>query len=152
VAAAPAVARPLAPAASDIPRERRVAVFTDSVGLGAANAIPAAFPEGWSVHVDGQPARFIEQMESQYVLPRLASNPEWFSDHVVIAAGYNAPFWDWARFERSIDAMIATLTAAGVKHIHWVTLREVKPEFISPGAWRQVQPYYWYFPTVNQHL
>lgn len=143
---------PAPAAAAPVPPERRVVVFTDSVGLGAKHAIPAAFPDGWSVHVDGQPARFVEQMESQYVRPRLASNPEWFGDHVVIAAGYNAPFWDWARFERSIDAMVETLTAAGVKHIHWVTLREVKPEYISAAAWRQVQPYYWYFPTVNAHL
>ncbi len=33
-----------------------------------------------------------------------------------------------------------------------MTLRDVKPEFISAGAWNQVQPYYWYFPTVNDHL
>lgn len=131
---------------------RRVAVFTDSVGLGAEQAIPAAFGDGWSVHVDGQPARFVEQIESQYVRPRLASNPDWFGDHVVIAAGYNAPYWDWERFDRSVDSLIDTLTEAGVKHVHWVTLREVKREFVSEGAWNQVQPYMFYFPTVNEHL
>ena len=48
--------------------------------------------------------------------------------------------------------MVATLLEAGVKHVFWVTLRDVKPQYISPGAWRQIQPYYWYFPTVNDHL
>ena len=48
--------------------------------------------------------------------------------------------------------MIATLRAAGAAHILWVTLREVKPQYITASAWRQVQPYYWYFPTVNAHL
>lgn len=133
-------------------RSQRVAVFADSVGLGAKSAIPQAFPADWEVHVDGQPARFVGQMESQYVRPRLASNPEWFGDHVVIAAGYNFPYWDHGRFVREVDSMVDTLTAAGVKHVYWVTLREVKPQFISAGAWRQVQPYYWYFPDVNALL
>ena len=71
---------------------------------------------------------------------------------MVIAAGYNYPYWDPARFDRSIDSMINTLTAAGVEHVYWVTLREVDPQYISGSAWRQIQPYYWYFPTVNAHL
>ena len=33
-----------------------------------------------------------------------------------------------------------------------MTLREVKPQYVSAGAWADVQPYYWYFPEVNQHL
>jgi hypothetical protein len=130
----------------------RVAMFTDSVGLGAKYAVPRAFPEGWSVNVDGQPARFVEQLEDNFVKVRLATNPEWFGDHVVIAGGYNYPYWDPDRFDQSIDSMIDTLTRAGVKHVYWVTLREVKPQYISAAAWRQVQPYYWYFPTVNDHL
>ena len=79
-------------------------------------------------------------------------SPQWFGDHVVIAGGYNYPYWDPQRFDRSIDSIIATLTNAGVKHVYWVTLREVDPQYISGAAWRQVQPYYWYFPTVNDHL
>lgn len=147
--AGPAAATPYA---QSVDTDRRVAVFTDSVGLGAAAAIPAAFPEGWSVHVDGQPARFVEQMESQYVIPRLASNPEWFGGHVVIAAGYNAPYWDWDRFDRSVDSMVATLTQAGVEHIHWVTLREVTYANTPPGGREQIELYGFYFPTVNERL
>lgn len=140
-----------------------MAVFSDSVGLGARHAIPAAFPSGWEVNVVGEPARFVEQLESGPcfwtltnqrcdVRHRLAVNPEWFGDHVVIAAGYNYPYWDPARFDRSIDSMVETLVAAGVDHVYWVTLREVKQQYVSGAAWRQVQPYAWYFPTVNEHL
>lgn len=134
------------------PRSQRVAVFADSVGLGARSAIPAAFPADWEVNVDGQPARFVEQLENDFVKYRLAVSPQWFGDHVVIAGGYNYPYWDPERFDRSIDSIIGTLTAAGVKHVYWVTLREIDPQYISGAAWRQVQPYYWYFPTVNDHL
>lgn len=151
------------PVGAAVPRSQRVAVFSDSVGLGARHAIPAAFPSGWEVNVVGEPARFVEQLESgpcfwtltnQHceVKRLLTTNPEWFGDHVVIAAGYNYPHWDPARFDRSIDSMVETLVAAGVRHVYWVTLREVKPEYVSGAAWRQVQPYYWYFPTVNEHL
>jgi hypothetical protein len=133
-------------------RSQRVVMFTDSVGLGAKSALPEAFPGGWDVHVDGKPAQFVERLESDFVKPRLASNPDWFGDHVVIAAGYNYPYWDPERFDRSVDSMIDTLTAAGVAHVYWVTLREIDPQYISGSAWRQIQPYYWYFPTVNAHL
>ncbi len=124
-------------------------MFTDSVGLGAKFALPAAFPPDWQVRVDGEPAEMIGQMEQNFVRPRLATNPEWFGDHVVIAAGYNFPHWDHGRFVRELDSMIATLTAAGVKHVHWMTLREVKPQYVSGSGWRQIQPYSWYFPDVN---
>ena len=75
-----------------------------------------------------------------------------FGDHAVVAAGYNYPYWDQARFDRSVDTMIATLEEAGVKHVHWVTLREVKQQYVSPSGWRQIQPYSWYFPEVNERL
>lgn len=160
-----AVAGPADPVAAEpvVPPEHRVAVFADSVGLGARHSIPAAFPSDWEVNVVGEPARFVEQLEGGPcfwtltnqrcdVRFRLAANPEWFGDHVVIAAGYNYPYWDPARFDRSIDSMVSTLVSAGVKHVYWVTLREVKPQYVSGAAWRQIQPYYWYFPTVNEHL
>ncbi len=141
-----------APLVAVAPPAQRVVLVSDSVGLGAATALPAAFGPGWDVNVIGTPAHFVEMLESVHVRPQLAANPQMFGDHVVIAGGYNYPYWDPARFDRSIDSMIATLTAAGVGHVYWVTLREVKPEFVSTSAWNQVQPYYWYFPTVNDHL
>jgi hypothetical protein len=150
--AAAAIAVPEPAPAEAAPVAQRVLVVSDSVGLGAKTAIPNAFPPGWEVNVVGTPAMFVEQLENSHVKPQIAFNPWMVGDHVVIAGGYNYPYWDPARFDRSIDSMIATLTAAGVKHVYWVTLREVKPWYVSASAWRAVQPYYWYFPTVNDHL
>ena len=46
------------------PPEHRVYMVTDSVGLGAKNALPAAFPPDWQVTVDGTPALFVEQLDT----------------------------------------------------------------------------------------
>ncbi|MBI5089406.1 MAG: hypothetical protein HZB15_11270, partial [Actinobacteria bacterium] len=134
------------------PPAHRVYVVTDSVGLGAKNALPAAFPADWQVTVDGTPALFVEQLESKHVRERMATTPEVFGDVAVVAGGYNYPYWDPARFDRSIDSIIVALREAGVKHVLWVMLREVKEQYVTASAWRQVQPYYWYFPDVNRHL
>ena len=131
------------------PAEKRVYVVADSVGLGAKAALPNAFPADWQVVLDGTPALFVEQLESKYV----RSVPQsLLGDYGVVAGGYNYPFWDPARFDRSIDSIIQAFEDRGVEHVFWVTLREVKPQYITAGAWDQVQPYYWYFPTVNDHL
>jgi hypothetical protein len=134
------------------PPEHRVTLFSDSVGLGAATALPKAFPADWQVNTIGTPAYMVEQLLERHVIPTLTFNRSLIGDHVVIGSGYNYPYWDPARFDRSIDAMVDTLTAAGVKHVYWVTLREVKPEYVSASAWNQMLPYSWYFPTVNEHL
>lgn len=134
------------------PPSRRVYMITDSVGLGSKNAMAAAFGPGWEFTLDGDAGEFTETLEHKYVRPRLTQTPWVFGDYAIVAAGYNYPYWDPGRFDRSIDTMVATLLEAGVKHVFWVTLRDIKPQYISPGAWRQIQPYYWYFPTVNVHL
>ncbi len=121
-------------------------VVADSVGLSAKDAIPRAFP-GWNVTVTGRPAVFTDVAVGDYVAP---AGP--LPAVAVVATGYNYPYWDPARFDRSVDAMVGALVAKGVRHVIWVTLREVKPQYISAGAWADVQPYYWYFPEVNQHL
>ena len=131
------------------PVDKRVYMVADSVGLGARGALPDAFPSDWQVVLDGTPALFVEQLESKYVR---AVPQSLLGDYGVIAGGYNYPYWDPARFDRSIDSIIRAFEERGVKHVFWVTLREVKPQYITAGAWNQVQPYYWYFPTVNDHL
>lgn len=136
------------PVGAIAPKHQRVMLVTDSVGLGTRGVLENFFPADWDVSIVGEPARFVEQLESNFVRPNLFRA----GDHVVIAGGYNYPYWDPERFERSVDSIINTLTQAGVKHVYWVTLRDVKPQFISAAAWRQVQPFYWYFPTVNNHL
>jgi hypothetical protein len=142
-----------APAAADIPPpSKRVYMITDSVGLGSENAMAAAFGAEWQFTLDGDAGEFTETLESKYVRPRLTQTPSVFGDYAIVAAGYNYPYWDPARFDHSIDTMVATLLEAGAKHVFWVTLREIEPQYVSAGAWRQIQPYYWYFPTVNDHL
>ena len=93
-------------ARASTPPAQRVVMFTDSVGLGAEFALPRAFPADWQVRVVGRPAEMVGEMEQNFVRPRLASNPEWFGDHVVIAAGYNFPHWDHGRFVREVDSMV----------------------------------------------
>ena len=131
------------------PVDKRVYMVADSVGLGARGALPGAFPADWQVVLDGTPALFVEQLESKYVR---AVPQSLLGDYGVVAGGYNYPYWDPARFDRSIDSIIRAFEERGVEHVFWVTLREVKPQYITAGAWSQVQPYYWYFPTVNEHL
>ncbi|MEZ5252185.1 MAG: hypothetical protein R2713_24135, partial [Ilumatobacteraceae bacterium] len=53
-------------------RDRRVYVVSESVGLGARTALPQAFGPEWQVTVDGTPALFVEQLESQHVRRRMA--------------------------------------------------------------------------------
>ena len=152
VAASSVFAPPVAEVAHAAPPEHRVTLFSDSVGLGAAAALPRAFPADWQVNTIGTPAYMVEQLRDRHVIPTLISDRSIIGDHVVIASGYNYPHWDPARFDRSIDSMIATLTDAGVEHIYWVKLREVKPQYVSTSAWREGLKYLWYFPTVNEHL
>jgi hypothetical protein len=142
-----------APAAAETPPpSKRLYMITDSVGLGAKNAMAAAFGSGWQFTLDADAGEFTETLDNKYVRPRLTQTQWVFGDYAIVAAGYNYPYWDPARFDRSVDSMVATLLEAGVKHVFWVTLREVKQQYVSPSAWRQIQPYYWYFPTVNDRL
>ncbi len=145
----PALAAPPRPA--DVTRANTVYVVTDSVGLSAKTVLPRAFPAGWQVNLEGHAAAFIESLEKT-VRATAALRPWAIGDSAVVAAGYNYPYWDPARFDRSIDSIIAALEEAGVQQVYWVTLREVKPQYVTASAWRGVQPYYWYFPEVNEHL
>src|SRR6478752_2475023 len=77
-----------APHTEDVPPpSQRVYVVSDSVGLGAKNAIPAAFPPDWQVTVDGTPALFVEQLLSKHVQAREAAQPWVLGDFVVVAGG-----------------------------------------------------------------
>ncbi len=147
-AATAALASPAPDVVNAAPPEHRVTLFTDSVGLGAKNALPKAFPADWEVNTRGEPALFTHKALQKQIIP----NSYLIGDHVVMAVGYNFEFFNTQLFDDSVDQIIAYLTAHGAKHIYWVTLREVKPQYISQSAWNQIQPYYWYFPDVNRHL
>jgi hypothetical protein len=125
---------------------RKLYVIADSVLLGDSAALKAAFPD-WQVTDDGFPAIFTDKAAEL-----VAEHAALVGETAIIATGYNYPYWNPPMFDAWVDQMIATLKQAGAKYLFWVTLREVKPQYISASAWRGIQPYYWYFPEVNQHL
>ena len=138
-------------AAPAVASSKRVFMVADSVGLGAKLAMPAAFPADWAVTVTGKPALFVEQMVTSYVNPMPAAA---FGDYAIVAGGYNYPYWDPARFDRSIDQMVNALVAKGVKHVFWVTLREVKPQYYT--AWNSLagnyKLLYSLYPFANSRI
>jgi hypothetical protein len=66
--AGPSIAgRPQSASAEVPPPSRRVYMITDSVGLGAKNAMATAFGPGWEFTLDGDAGEFTETLESKYV-------------------------------------------------------------------------------------
>lgn len=121
-------------------------VMADSVVLGADGALRTTMPE-FQVNMNGFPAIF----------PRVAAalvpqHAHLIGDVAVVAVGHNYSYWDPARFDRAIDAMVTNLNAAGAEHVIWVTLRHATHANSPPSSWWQVDRYAWYFPTVNAHL
>jgi hypothetical protein len=133
---------PQIPVAND-----KVFMISDSVGLSARDTIPKAFP-GRQVTIVGYPGIFTEQLAD---IVR-AQPQSVFGDVAIVATGYVYATFDPPRFDREVDSMIDALHAKGVKRIVWVTLREVKPQYITASAWQGIQPYYFYFPDVNDKL
>ncbi len=141
----------VAPAgATVVPASQKLFMVSDSVGLGVKSVLPGYFP-GWQLTITGKPGIFTEQLESGYVAPLPPSS---FGDNAVVAAGYNYPYWDPARFDRAVDHMVNTLLAKGVKHIYWVTFREVKPQYFS--GWSKLttayRTLYLAYPKANGQL
>ncbi|HRD99915.1 MAG TPA: hypothetical protein PLV68_01380, partial [Ilumatobacteraceae bacterium] len=78
---------------------RRVFMLTDSVGLGVRGVLQRALPE-YQVTIDGFPALMVDQLDDRMAKPRVARNSTDIGDIAIIAAGYNYPYWDPARFDR----------------------------------------------------
>lgn len=135
------------PAVAD--RAHRLFMVSDSVGLGAISAMRTAF-SGWQVTITGKPGLFTETLVS-YVNSAPASA---FGDDAIVATGYNYPYWDPARFDRSVDQMVAALKNRGVRHIFWVTMREVKPAYYSKwnGLNSDYRTLYLAYPHTNDQL
>jgi hypothetical protein len=132
------------------PASNRLFMISDSVGLGAIPQMKAAFGAGWQVTVAGKAGLFTEQLVN-YVNTQPLSV---FGDSAVVATGYNYPYWDPPRFERSIDLMVNALKAKGVKRIFWVTVREVKPPYYR--YWNSLtaayKSLYLGYPTANNQI
>ena len=140
-------AAPTASAAT--PVAKRLFMVSDSVGLGAVNALTAKFA-GWQVTVAGKPGLFTEQLV-KYVTAAPASA---FGESAVVATGYNYPYWDAPRFDRSVDQMVAALKARGVRRIYWVTMREVSPTYYPKwsGLEAAYRTLYLAYPGANDQL
>lgn len=139
-----------APRPAVVPAANRLFVVSDSVGLGAIPQMKAAFGPAWQVTVTGKPGLFTESLV-KYVAAAPAGA---FGESAVVATGYNYPYWDSARFDASVDQMIAALKARGVQRIYWVTLREVKPAYYShwAGLTAEYRSLYLAYPRANQQL
>jgi hypothetical protein len=93
-------------------------MVADSVALGAAAAIHSAF-SGWDVTIEGHQGIFTSDAAE------LAwSHRDAVGDLAVVGTGYNYPVWDPPLFDAWIDQMMTRLTAAGARHVIWLTLRE----------------------------
>ena len=139
-----------APRPTVVPASNRLVMVSDSVGLGAIPQMKAAFGAAWQVTVTGKPGLFTESLVSYVNALPLAS----FGDNAIVATGYNYPYWDPPRFDRSIDQMVAALKAKGVKRIFWVTIREVTPTYYRfwSGLSAEYKRLYGAYPTANNQL
>lgn len=148
VAAAPRV--DAAPRPSVVPASNRLVMVSDSVGLGAIPQMKAAFGAAWQVTVTGKPGLFTESLVGYANAVPIGA----YGDNAIVATGYNYPYWDPARFDRSIDQMVAALKAKGVKRIFWVTMREVKPAYYRywNGLSAEYKRLYGAYPTANNQL
>ncbi|MFM7062808.1 MAG: hypothetical protein ACKO04_04845 [Actinomycetes bacterium] len=129
-------------------------LVTDSVGLGAKDALPASLP-GWQVDVRGRPAMMMNVATTE-----LQAQGQPVGSVAVVALGYNslwgrdrANYEAWsAKFDREADELVATLRGLGAKKVVWVTLREPTDEIIPPDALAAANKYRWFFGYVNERL
>jgi len=133
-----------------VPAARRLVMVSDSVGLGAIPQLKSAFGSTWQVTVTGKPGLFTESLVGYVNAVSVGS----FGEAAVVATGYNYPYWDPSRFDRSVDAMVAALKTKGVKRIFWVTMREVKPAYYSywNGLSSAYKALYGAYPGANRQL
>ena len=133
---------------------RSLTVLTDSVVLGAKDALPQALP-GWTVDVRGRPALMLKVAEKE-----LAASARPVGSVAVVALGYNslwgrdrANFDAWARkFDHEADQLVATLRRLGAKKVVWVTLRVPDASFVPADKLAEGAKYSWYFGYVNERL
>ena len=133
---------------------KTMTLVTDSVGLGAKDALPASLPD-WKVDVRGRPAMMMNVANKE-----LQTQSQPVGSVAVVALGYNslwgrdrANFDAWAKkFDREADQIVATLRGLGAKKVVWVTLREPTDAIIPPEALAAADKYRWFFGYVNERL
>ena len=133
---------------------KTMTLVTDSVGLGAKEALPESLPD-WKVDVRGRPALMMNVAGKE-----LQSQAQPVGSVAVVALGYNslwgrdrANFDAWSKkFDREADQIVATLRGLGAKKVVWVTLREPTDAIIPPEAVAAADKYRWFFGYVNERL
>lgn len=133
---------------------KTMTLVTDSVGLGAKDALPASLP-GWKVDVRGRPAMMMNVANKE-----MQTQAQPVGSVAVVALGYNslwgrdrANFDAWSKkFDREADEVVATLRGLGAKKVVWVTLREPADAVIPPEAVAAADKYRWFFGYVNERL
>ena len=132
----------------------RLTLLTDSVGLGAVDALRDVMPR-WRIRVFGRPALMVDDAAAQ-----LARSGDRVAPVVVVALGYNS-VWErrredygfWSdRFDREARRLLRVLRAEGARKIVWVTLRDAPRSAIPADALDQHRRVAWYFPYVNERL
>jgi hypothetical protein len=125
----------------------RLFVIADSVLLGNKDGFNASFADWDGINVRGFPGIFTEK--GAEIAGIYADEVD---DVAIVGLGYNYPYWDPPRFDRSIDLTMKTLTDAGAKHVVWVTMREVRQDEIGPASWELIKVIAPYYPEANGHL
>jgi hypothetical protein len=125
----------------------RLFVIADSVLLGNKDGFNASFADWDGINVRGFPGIFTEK--GAEIAGIYADEVD---DVAIVGLGYNYPYWDPPRFDRSIDLTMKTLTDAGAKHVVWVTMREVRQDEIGPASWDLIKVIAPYYPEANGHL
>jgi hypothetical protein len=121
-------------------------MVADSVALGAAPAIHAAFP-GRDVTILGHQGIFTSDAAELAWAHRSE-----IGTTAIVGTGYNYPVWNPPLFDAWIDQMMTRLTAAGATHVFWLTLREPplgEHDVVSVWEQNHIADHY---PAANDQL
>ena len=135
-------------------RQRNVTVLADSVLQSGADGLHNVMACR-RVSIRGRPALMLRIAEREFRIEGRRVAPL-----VVIGLGHNSlwernrhryDFWA-ARFDADARRLVDTLRRLGATQIVWVTIREPRPEFLTPAGRAELGTYSWYFPYVNERL
>jgi hypothetical protein len=121
-------------------------VVTDSVLLGAAAEIHAAFGSR-PVNIHGFGG--ITPAQAEEIILKYRSD---LHETLIIGVGYFYPAGRPAEFDAAIDHLLATVRGLGVKRVLWTTMREVVPGEVNQQSYWEVHGIAPFYPIANQQL
>jgi hypothetical protein len=135
---------------------KQLVVVTDSVLLGATPTLVKSLSD-WRVTIVGRSALMIRN-----AVEALRQQPGATAPVIVVGLGHNSVweqdrknFETWsARFDKSVEGLLAFLRQRGAQKIVWLTLREPTPDLLpkTDGSLVQYREWCWWFPYVNERL